>query len=92
MILTRLFKLVVTNFFDDSCQIELAPLSDGAWKTAELVLSLLGWRISMGDDKRKAFSKRFEILGAIVTFPPPECNHRSYEQGVKASAVETTGE
>ncbi|CAL1140094.1 unnamed protein product [Cladocopium goreaui] len=81
MILTRLFKLVVTNFFDDFCQIELAPLSDGAWKTAELVLSLLGWRISMGDDKRKAFSKRFEILGAIVTFPPPECNHRSYEQG-----------
>ena len=71
MILTRLFKLVVTNFFDDFCQIELAPLSDGAWKTAELVLSLLGWRISMGDDKRKAFSKRFEILGAIVTFPPP---------------------
>ena len=25
MILTRLFKLVVTNFFDDFCQIELAP-------------------------------------------------------------------
>ena len=71
MILTRLFKLVVTNFFDDFCQIELAPISDGAWKTAELVLTLLGWRISMGDEKRKAFSKRFEILGAIVTFPPP---------------------
>ena len=71
MILTRLFKLVVTNLFDDFCQIELAPISDGAWKTAELVLTLLGWRISMGDEKRKAFSKRFEILGAIVTFPPP---------------------
>ena len=25
----------------------------------------------MGDEKRKASSKRFEILGAIVTFPPP---------------------
>ena len=70
MILTRLFRLVVTNFFDDFCQIELAPLSDGAWKTAELVLSLLGWSISMGDEKRKPFSKKFEILGAIVTFPP----------------------
>ena len=71
MILTRLFRLVVTNFFDDFCQIELAPLSNGAWQTAELVLSLLGWRVSMGDEKRKPFSKRFEILGAIVTLPSP---------------------
>lgn len=69
MILTRLFKLVVTNFFDDFCQIELAPLSSGAWKTAEMVLDLLGWKISQGEDKRRPFSKQFEILGAVITFP-----------------------
>ena len=93
MILTRLFRLVVTNFFDDFCQIELAPLSNGAWQTAELVLSLLGWRISMGDEKRKPFSKRFEILGAIVTLPSPGGTtiYRSYEQRGQTSAVETTG-
>ena len=70
MILTRLFKLVVTNFFDDFCQVELQPLTGSAWTTAELVLELLGWRISMGDDKRKPFSKVFEILGAVISFPP----------------------
>eukprot|EP00435_Cladocopium_sp_Y103_P059062 s2761_g21.t1 len=70
MILTRVFKLVVTNFFDDFCQLELGPICSGAWKTAELVLELLGWRISMGDDKRKPFAKQFEILGAVVTLPP----------------------
>eukprot|EP00435_Cladocopium_sp_Y103_P006698 s4577_g2.t1 len=69
MILARVFKLVVTNFLDDFCQLELAPLCTGAWKTAELVLELLGWRISTGDDKRRPFAKSFEILGAIIALP-----------------------
>eukprot|EP00435_Cladocopium_sp_Y103_P062973 s66_g24.t1 len=73
-ILSRLFRLVVTNFFDDFCQLELRTLGDSAWKTAELVMELLGWKISVGDDKRKAFSKSFEILGAVITFPEEGSN------------------
>ena len=62
MILARLFKLVGGDvFFDDFCQLELSPLAGGAWKVAEAVLELLGWRISMGDDKRKPFAKSFEF-------------------------------
>jgi hypothetical protein len=68
-ILAKLFKLVFTNFFDDFCQIELGLLTSSAWKTAELVMGLLGWKISTGEDKRRPFSKSFEILGAVVTFP-----------------------
>jgi hypothetical protein len=71
MILARLFKLVGggDDFFDDFCQLELSPLAGGAWKVAEAVLELLGWRISMGDDKRKPFAKSFEILGAVISLP-----------------------
>eukprot|EP00435_Cladocopium_sp_Y103_P008138 s3431_g2.t1 len=68
-ILSRIFKLVVTNFFDDFCQMELGLLNDSAWKTAELVMDLLGWKISTGEDKRRPFAKTFEILGAVISFP-----------------------
>ena len=68
MRLSRTFKLVTTNFFDDFCQLELAPLQESAWKTAETVMQLLGWKISDGSDKRRPFAKRFEILGAVVEF------------------------
>eukprot|EP00435_Cladocopium_sp_Y103_P026862 s4451_g6.t1 len=74
MILARVFKLVVTIFFDDFCQLELAPLCEGSWKTAELVLKMLGWRISIGDDKRKPFAKTFEILGAVICLPKAGCD------------------
>lgn len=69
MILAKLFRLVVTNFFDDFCQLELNLLQDSAWKTAEMVMRLLGWTISSGDDKRRPFSKSFEILGAVISLP-----------------------
>ena len=68
VILSRTFKLVTTNFFDDFCQLEMAPLQESAWKTAETVMQLLGWKISDGSDKRRPFAKRFEILGAVVEF------------------------
>eukprot|EP00435_Cladocopium_sp_Y103_P020512 s891_g5.t1 len=68
-ILPKLFKLVVANFFDDFCQMELGLLSDSAWKTAELVMDLLGWKIFTGDDKRRPFARTFEILGAVISFP-----------------------
>ena len=69
VIWAKLFRLVVTNFFDDFCQLELNLLQDSAWKTAEMVMQLLGWTISSGDDKRRPFSKSFEILGAVISLP-----------------------
>eukprot|EP00435_Cladocopium_sp_Y103_P053347 s684_g17.t1 len=68
-ILSRVFKLVVTNFFDDFCQLELGLLRNSAWRTAETVLELLGWKISLGEDKRHPFMKTFEILGAVISLP-----------------------
>ena len=68
MILSRVFKLVVTNFFDDFCQIETELLATSSQQTAELVLDLLGWEISRGEDKRKPFASSFEILGAVISF------------------------
>ena len=32
-------------------------------------MSLLGWSISVGEEKRKPFEKVFEILGAVVKLP-----------------------
>eukprot|EP00435_Cladocopium_sp_Y103_P029262 s1712_g7.t1 len=62
-ILSKLFKLVVTDFFDDFCQMELGLLNDSACKTAELVMDLLDWKISTGDDKRKPFAKTLRLWG-----------------------------
>lgn len=66
LILCRLFLLTNTSFFDDYCQLEFGPLCTSAWKTAETVLALLGWKVAMSDDKRLPFGKKFSMLGAIV--------------------------
>ena len=66
IILAELFAVVNTNFFDDFCQLECEGLCDSAWQTAELVMKLLGWRISMSEDKRSPFAQEFNLLGAVV--------------------------
>ena len=66
IIMSKLFLLVDTNFFDDFCQLEIPKLCKSAWDTAELVMQLLGWRISTSDDKRLPFATRFAMLGAVV--------------------------
>ena len=66
LILSSLFMLVNTNFFDDFCQLEVDALCDSSWHTAELVMKLLGWRISMSEDKRLPFAREFSMLGAVV--------------------------
>ena len=73
-VLSRIFKLVITNFFDDFCQLETGLLRTSAWTTAEAVLELLGWKISKGEDKRHPFMKKFEILGAVVSLPDAGSN------------------
>ena len=64
--MSKLFLLVNTNFFDDFCQLEIPALCGSAWETAELVMRLLGWRISTSEDKRLPFSTKFVMLGAVI--------------------------
>ena len=66
IIMSELFLLVNTNFFDDFCQLEVKDLCKSSWETAEMVMKLLGWRISTSDDKRLPFAPSFQMLGAIV--------------------------
>ena len=66
LILSELFLVINTIFFDDFCQLECEGLCDSAWETAEFVMKLLGWRISMSDDKRSPFAEQFNLLGAVV--------------------------
>ena len=61
-----LCRLTNTSFFDDYCQLEFGPLCESAWKTAETVLALLGWKVAMSEDKRLPFGKRFNMLGAVI--------------------------
>eukprot|EP00435_Cladocopium_sp_Y103_P049658 s1454_g15.t1 len=66
IIMAELFYLVNANFFDDFCQLEDKALADSAWTTAEMVMKLLGWRISTSEEKRLPFSEEFNMLGAVV--------------------------
>ena len=67
IILSRVFFLVNTSFFDDYCQLEIEGLTESADETALGVLSLLGWEVSDGD-KLKPFASQFTMLGAVVSF------------------------
>eukprot|EP00435_Cladocopium_sp_Y103_P070065 s236_g34.t1 len=51
IILAKLFMVVNTNFFDDFCQLEVPELCQSAWDTAEMVMKLLGWRISTSEER-----------------------------------------
>ena len=68
IIMAELFLVVNTNFFDDFCQIEIEDLCDSSWSTAEMVMKLLGWRISVSDEKRLPFAGSFQMLGAVINF------------------------
>eukprot|EP00973_Karenia_brevis_P010996 1488992-Karenia_brevis.AAC.1 len=67
-IFKKIFLLTVVEFFDDFTQIEPAVLASSAQETIEGILGLLGWKVALGEKKRKPFSKRFISLGAEVDF------------------------
>ena len=67
IIMSRLFYLVNTSFFDDYCQLEVEALTGSADKTALELLSLLGWEVSSGE-KLKPFDAQFTMLGGVVSF------------------------
>ena len=66
LIMSELFMIVNTNFFDDFCQLETDELCASSWETAEMVMKLLGWKISMSEEKRLPFDCKFQMLGAVV--------------------------
>ena len=66
VIAARLFRLVVTNFFDVFTQIEVEPLCNSAQKTFEDLMSLLGWEVAQEEKKRKPLQEKFEPLGVVI--------------------------
>eukprot|EP00435_Cladocopium_sp_Y103_P062520 s739_g24.t1 len=90
LILSELFMLVNTNFFDDFCQLEINDLCESSWSTAELVMDLHGWRISLSEEKRLPFAKEFNMLGAVVDLS--ETKHGVVRVRNKDSRVKDIGE
>ena len=72
--LSRLLLLVVTNFFDDFCQLEIEGLCDSARSAAEEFMGLLGWRIAEGE-KALPFAQTFIMLGAQLSFEEASTGH-----------------
>ena len=60
---TRLFNLIWTNFYDDFPQLDLACMQEESKVTAEQLMLLLGWRVSLTFEKRKDFAPIFVALG-----------------------------
>ena len=65
---TRLFDLVVVEFFDDFTQLEADKSSTSAWAAMEGLMKLLGWEVSMKKNKRYPFMKAFVSLGVKIDF------------------------
>ena len=63
-----LFRTVAVEFFDDFSQIEPKVTSNSAQRTLESLFDLLGWKVSMGEDKRKVFEHSFVSLGVLVDY------------------------
>jgi hypothetical protein len=57
--------LAWVNYFDDFPHLEMEELAVSALESSELLLTILGWRVSMGD-KRLKFAISFMPLGADV--------------------------
>ena len=71
-ILTKLFQLQLTSFFDDYIQAEFSSLRDSAANTIDGLLELLGWDVAV--DKQKPFERTFQALGTSIDFSSSEHN------------------
>ncbi|CAE7730529.1 pol [Symbiodinium sp. CCMP2592] len=83
---SRLFFLVWGNYYDDFPQIDLEACGDEAQYAAERLLSLLGWRFSRKDSKRRPAARKFDALGVSVDLS--ESSLGKVKVGNKASRVE----
>ena len=62
-ILVKVFRLVVSNFYDDFCHLELDCLVETSHELALAVMQLLGWSVANDEHKALPFAKLFTILG-----------------------------
>lgn len=65
---TRLFSIMWSNYFDDFPQLDIRAMRDDSQFVAEKFLSLLGWKVSAKETKRKPFAKVYEALGVQLDF------------------------
>lgn len=63
-----LFGLLWTNFFDDYSQVGLESQGNDVQSGEEKCLCLLGRRFSMEQKKRKPAARKYDVLGATVSF------------------------
>ena len=64
----RPFSLVIVKFFDDFSQMDARASSESAQEAMESLVALLGWQLSVSDQKRKPFEPVFVFLGVEVNF------------------------
>ena len=60
------FNLLVVEFFDDFSQVEPKQTSKSAQVAMESLINILGWQLSMSEEKRKDFAKEFVALGVSI--------------------------
>ena len=61
-IMTSLFKVVITNYFDDFVAIAAQPECESVTHTVKAVFRLLGWRFAEGDHKDHPFASTLAAL------------------------------
>eukprot|EP00973_Karenia_brevis_P082311 11409977-Karenia_brevis.AAC.1 len=64
-----IFGVQCVEFFDDFSQLEPQATASSAQESIEKMFDLLGWKISMKEEKRRAFAGSFVSLGALVGLP-----------------------
>ena len=68
----RLFALTWIDFFDGCTQLDVVAFNDFAKLVAENCLSLIGWKFTTKPVKRKPFSRKADVLGAVVDLSESE--------------------
>ena len=62
----RLFDLLWCNYFDDYPHLHVKSAADGALRTAEKLMNLVGWVFAKSGAKRLPFSDVFDPLGVRI--------------------------
>ena len=69
VILLNSLGLVTSCYFDDFPSISYTPLASVTQFAMERLLDVLGFVYSTKEHKRLPFSRKFNLLGVVVTFP-----------------------
>eukprot|EP00971_Amphidinium_carterae_P118070 2339226-Amphidinium_carterae.1 len=61
----RCLSVCMLSYYDDFGMLEFDAVLESAWKSAELLLKLLGWAYADADHKRLPFATEFGYLGVV---------------------------